>query len=137
MARPHLAGGPRRIPNVWTGCIPKEFEHSAQRCEARATLRDLNGFGLNRGVSRRFGPRRIPKGLRAFSPALRGTSYAGSADQEFINLEKEEIKEYRILAKESTGYYHGLFKILVNSMIRDSEKHIELLQFLRQRLREQ
>ena len=57
--------------------------------------------------------------------------------EEFINLEKEEIKEYRILAKESTNYYHGLFKILVNSMIRDSEKHIELLQFLRQRLREQ
>jgi rubrerythrin len=57
--------------------------------------------------------------------------------EEFINLEKEGIKEYRILAKESTGYYHGLFKILVNSMIRDSEKHIELLQFLRQRLREQ
>jgi len=57
--------------------------------------------------------------------------------EEFINLEKEGIKEYRILAKESTDYYHGLFKILVNSMIRDSEKHIELLQFLRQRLREQ
>ncbi len=57
--------------------------------------------------------------------------------EEFINLEKEGVKEYKSLVKESTDYYHGLFKILVNSMIRDSEKHIELLQFLRQRLREQ
>jgi hypothetical protein len=52
----------------------------------------------------------------------------------FINLEKEGIREYKTLLKDSAGYYHGLFKILVNSMIRDSEKHIELLEFLRQRL---
>ena len=55
----------------------------------------------------------------------------------FINLEKEGIREYKILLKESADYYHGLFKILLNSMIRDSEKHIELLEFLRQRLKEQ
>ena len=54
--------------------------------------------------------------------------------EEFINLEKEGIREYKSLLKDSAGYYHGLFKILVNSMIRDSEKHIELLEFLRQRL---
>jgi len=57
--------------------------------------------------------------------------------EEFINLEKEGVKEYKILAKESTGYYHEFFKILLNSMIRDSEKHIELLEFLRGRLKEQ
>src|SRR6266581_3363157 len=57
--------------------------------------------------------------------------------EEFINLEKEGVKEYKSLVKESTDYYHGVFQILLNSMIRDSEKHIELLQFLRQRLREQ
>lgn len=54
----------------------------------------------------------------------------------FIKLEKEGIREYKSLVKESADYYHGLFKILLSSMIRDSEKHVELLEFLRQRLKE-
>ena len=54
---------------------------------------------------------------------------------EFIRLEKDGIREYRTLAKESTGYYHGLFKILLDSMIRDSEKHVELLEFLKGNLK--
>jgi hypothetical protein len=56
--------------------------------------------------------------------------------EEFIELEKEGIRECKTLAKESTGYYHGLFKILLDSMIRDSEKHIELLEFLKENLKE-
>ena len=55
--------------------------------------------------------------------------------EEFIGLEKEGIKEYRTLIKESNGYYHGLFKLLLDSMIRDSEKHVELLEFLRENLK--
>jgi hypothetical protein len=51
--------------------------------------------------------------------------------EEFIQIEKEGIKEYKTLIGESSGYYHGLFKVLMDSMIRDSEKHIELLEFLR------
>ena len=54
---------------------------------------------------------------------------------EFIQLEKDGIREYRTLAKESAGYYHGLFKILLDSMIRDSEKHVELLEFLKENLK--
>ena len=54
----------------------------------------------------------------------------------FIQLEKDGIREYKTLAKESTGYYHGLFKILLDSMIRDSEKHVELLEFLNENLQE-
>ena len=54
----------------------------------------------------------------------------------FIELEREGIWHYKILAKESTGYYHGTFKTLLESMIRDSEKHIELLQFLKENLKE-
>jgi len=54
---------------------------------------------------------------------------------EFIKLENEGIREYKTLAKESAGYYHGLFKILLDSMIRDSEKHIELLDYLKQNLK--
>lgn len=54
---------------------------------------------------------------------------------DFIRLEKDGIREYQSLVKESSGYYHGLFKTLLNSMIRDSEKHVELLEFLRESLK--
>jgi rubrerythrin len=54
----------------------------------------------------------------------------------FIELEREGIRECKTLVKESSGYYHGLFKILLDSMIRDSEKHIELLEFLKENLKE-
>jgi hypothetical protein len=37
--------------------------------------------------------------------------------------------------KESSGYYHGVFKILLDAMIRDSEKHVELLAFLKENLK--
>jgi rubrerythrin len=53
------------------------------------------------------------------------------ATEEFIRIEKEGIKDYKTLIGESSGYYHGLFKVLMDSMIRDSEKHIELLEFLK------
>ncbi len=54
--------------------------------------------------------------------------------ESFIELEKEGINEHKNLLREASGYYHGVFKILLNSMIRDSEKHVELPEFLRQRL---
>jgi rubrerythrin len=53
-----------------------------------------------------------------------------------IELEREGIRECKTLVKESSGYYHGIFKILLDSMIRDSEKHIELLEFLKENLKE-
>lgn len=58
------------------------------------------------------------------------------ATEGFIRLEREGIAEYKTLIKESSGYYHGLFKILLDSMIRDSEKHIELLEFLKATLKD-
>ena len=57
------------------------------------------------------------------------------ATDEFIRLERDGIKEYKALVKESSGYYHGLFKILLDSMIRDSEKHVELLKFLKETIK--
>jgi bacterioferritin (cytochrome b1) len=54
----------------------------------------------------------------------------------FIELEKQGIRECKTLAKESSGYYHGVFKILLDSMIKDSEKHIELLEFLKENLKQ-
>jgi rubrerythrin len=75
--------------------------------------------------------------------SLEGASDLGKANGElraateaFIRLENDGIKEYRKLASESSGYYHGLFKILLDSMIRDSEKHVELLEFLKENLPE-
>jgi rubrerythrin len=56
--------------------------------------------------------------------------------EEFIRLEKEGIKEYERLAKESKGYYHGLFKLLLDSMTHDSEKHVQLLEYLRTSLKQ-
>ena len=56
--------------------------------------------------------------------------------EEFIELEKEGIRESKKLVKQSRGYYHGVFKILLDSMIRDSEKHIELLEFLKASLKQ-
>ena len=56
--------------------------------------------------------------------------------EEFSRLERAGIKEYKKLTKASRGYYRGLFVLLVNSMIHDSEKHIEILEFLRRNLEE-
>jgi len=54
---------------------------------------------------------------------------------DFIKLEKDGIKESRKLLKATKGYYQGLFTLLVTTMIHDSEKHVEILDFLRQRLK--
>ncbi len=55
---------------------------------------------------------------------------------DFIRHEKEGIKQYKNLLKSSKGYYYGLFVLLLQTIIRDSEKHVEILEFLRRRLRE-
>lgn len=55
---------------------------------------------------------------------------------EFIGVEKEGIATYRELVKASRDYYHGLFSLLFRAMIHDSEKHVEILEFLRQKLKE-
>jgi bacterioferritin (cytochrome b1) len=56
--------------------------------------------------------------------------------EDFLRVEKDGINEYKKLIKESKGYYRDLFGLLFRSMIRDSEKHAEILEFLRDRLRE-
>jgi len=55
---------------------------------------------------------------------------------DFIKHEKEGIKHYKNLMKSSKGYYFGVFVLLLHSIIRDSEKHVEILEFLRRKLRE-
>ena len=56
--------------------------------------------------------------------------------EDFIEVEKQGIEEYKKLIKTSKGYYRGLFALLLRSMVHDSEKHVEFLEFLRQRLKE-
>ena len=68
----------------------------------------------------------------AANPAETNSQLRANTDA-FIQLEKEGIRECKTLVKESSGYYHGVFKILLDSMIRDSEKHIELLEYLKEK----
>jgi len=56
--------------------------------------------------------------------------------EDFVSLEKQGIEVYKGLIRASEGYYRGLFGMLFQSMIHDSEKHVEILQFLRQKLKE-
>jgi bacterioferritin (cytochrome b1) len=53
----------------------------------------------------------------------------------FLDLEKKGIKDYKKLLKESKGYYQGIFTLLIETMMLDSQKHIEILKFIRQRLK--
>ena len=55
---------------------------------------------------------------------------------EFIQVEKEGIKEYRALLKPSANYYGGLLVLLIRTIIHDSEKHLMILQFIDKKLRE-
>lgn len=75
--------------------------------------------------------------------AIRGLYELGEGREEllkltedFIEVEKQGIEEYKKLIKTSKGYYRGLFALLLRSMVHDSEKHVEFLEFLRQRLKE-
>lgn len=74
-------------------------------------------------------------GLEAGADSAQIDSQLREVTDEFIRLEKEGIRDYKVLAKESSGYYHGLFKVLLDSMIRDSEKHVQLLEFLKEGLK--
>ena len=55
--------------------------------------------------------------------------------EEFIRVEKEGIDAYKELTKATKGYHAGLFTLLLKSMIHDSEKHIDILEFLRANLK--
>ena len=77
-----------------------------------------------------------PDSLQGGSELSTTNSKLREVTDDFIRLETEGIREYKTLVKESSGYYHGLFKVLLDSMIRDSEKHVELLQFLKASLKD-
>lgn len=74
--------------------------------------------------------------------ALRGTAELGAEEsaallqltEKFIKEEKKGIREYKKLIKTSRDYYQGLFVLLIETMIYDSQKHVMILEFLRSKL---
>ena len=60
----------------------------------------------------------------------------GSSVARFLEAEREGIKQYERLKKESQGLYRDVFTLLYTTMILDSHKHIAILEFLRQKLKE-
>ena len=59
-----------------------------------------------------------------------------AATEQFIRTEKEGIQECKSLTKVSRRYYKGLFALLMGCMIHDSQKHVMILEFLRDKLKE-
>jgi rubrerythrin len=55
--------------------------------------------------------------------------------EEFLRAEQKEIGEYRKLARTVKRYYHGLFTLFLTAMIHDSQKHVDILEFLRKTLK--
>ncbi|NQU69097.1 MAG: hypothetical protein HQ514_01030 [Rhodospirillales bacterium] len=55
---------------------------------------------------------------------------------EFIRAEAQTIKEYKALMKRSKGYHKGLLVLLIKTIIHDSEKHMMILEFIDEKLRE-
>lgn len=54
----------------------------------------------------------------------------------FIQLEKEGMQECKELGTESKRYHQGVFTLLLRCMMNDSEKHIEILEFLKKTLKQ-
>lgn len=56
--------------------------------------------------------------------------------ESFLEAERRGIEEYERLKKKSQGLYRDVFALLYTTMIHDSLKHIDILEFLRQKLKE-
>ena len=54
--------------------------------------------------------------------------------ENFLDAERQGIKEYERLKQTSRSLYHDGFALFYSMMISDSSKHIAILDFLRQRL---
>jgi bacterioferritin (cytochrome b1) len=58
------------------------------------------------------------------------------ATDAFIRLEKEGMQECKELITESKRYHQGVFALLLRCMMNDSEKHIDILEFLKNALKQ-
>lgn len=57
--------------------------------------------------------------------------------ERLLAVERDGIGEYEKLVKTTEGFRQGLFGMLCKSMIHDSLKHLDILDFLKLKLREQ
>lgn len=55
---------------------------------------------------------------------------------DFIKYEKQGINEYKTLIKETRGYFYDIFVLILRSMIYDSRKHIDILNYIQRTLKE-
>lgn len=56
--------------------------------------------------------------------------------EKFLDAERRAINEYERLKKESQGLYRNVFALLYTTMIHDSRKHLDILKFLRLKLKD-
>ena len=75
----------------------------------------------------------MPK-LGAISKEKKGELLGLTAD--FIKAEKQTIDDYKALMKKSRGFHRGLLVLLIRTIIHDSEKHLMILDFIDEKLRE-
>ena len=113
--------------------------HSSDSAFAMAKMMAKN-FGADIVVTHVVEPRSILQLLFDMTPYMESLrinyqSAKRAAKAYERKLEKEGIKESKKLLKSTKGYYEGLFTLMVTTMIHDSEKHVEILDFLRRRLK--
>ena len=56
--------------------------------------------------------------------------------ERFLDAEREGIEQYEKLKQTSHGLYRDVFALLYSTMVHDSHKHVSILEFLRQKLKE-
>lgn len=56
--------------------------------------------------------------------------------ESFLAAERKSIEDYERLKKESRGLYRDMFALLYTTMIHDSHKHIDILSYLRAKLKD-
>ncbi len=103
----------------------EEKHHDMVRTITSALQADLTGI--------KGGGADIPK-LGAISEEKKDDLLRLTAD--FIKAEKQTIDDYKALMKKSRGFHRGLLVLLIRTIIHDSEKHVLILDFIDEKLRE-
>lgn len=106
--------------------ISDEEKHQAVVHAMAATLKGSLNWTTPKGA--------IPGGLAELDPESRQQLLRFTS--EFLQEERNGIKEYEGLVRQSQDYYHGLFTLLIHTLLQDSRKHVMILEFLQQQLRE-
>lgn len=104
--------------------VADEERHHELTARMISKLKDELAWTRSAGIERRAG-----------ESGEKAKRLLGSIDN-FLDAERKGIKEYERLKKESRGLYRDLFALLYTIMIHDSHKHMEILNFLRLKLKD-